>query len=169
MSHSCSSFLRATDWERLRHGKPRRLSDVKVVSSTAYCLAVVWVRRASKVVRLLQQEVDAQRPRTGRALRRRTYLRQPTRARNAVAAALAVWAADTNLPQLGPVLMSLALRMVIFGLVYASAWIALPGGISAFRNIVEGISELRRLRSPEGRGRDSDRCPIHDLTSGTLQ
>lgn len=67
----------------------------------------------------------------------------------AVAAALAVWAADPHLPHLRPDLVSLALRMVLFGLVYATAWIALPGGVGAFRSIVGGISEFWTGRSRE--------------------
>ncbi len=68
----------------------------------------------------------------------------------AVAAAVAIWAADPRLPFFQLDLVSLALRLVLFGLVYVTAWIALPGGVAAFRGIVRGMSELRRGRQREG-------------------
>jgi PST family polysaccharide transporter len=68
----------------------------------------------------------------------------------AVTAAFVMWAADPHLPHLRPDLLSLVLRMVLFGLVYATVWIALPGGVSAFRNIAGGIAELRNWRLRKG-------------------
>lgn len=67
----------------------------------------------------------------------------------AMLAALAIWAADPYLPRMHPDLVALGLRGILFGLVYAAAWIALPGGVSAWRNIVAGMSELRIGRSRE--------------------
>lgn len=67
----------------------------------------------------------------------------------AVAAALAVWAVGPHLPHLQPDLVALTLRMVLFGLIYATTWIALPGGVGASRNIVGGISEFWTERSRE--------------------
>ncbi|HEY7568919.1 MAG TPA: oligosaccharide flippase family protein [Gemmatimonadaceae bacterium] len=67
----------------------------------------------------------------------------------AVMAALALWAADPHLPRMRPDLVALGLRGLLFGLVYATAWIALPGGVRAWRNIVAGMSELRIGRSRE--------------------
>ena len=64
----------------------------------------------------------------------------------AVAGALAIWAADPHVPHLRPDLLSLALRMLLFGLVYASAWIALPGGIGALRGIDPQADQERNER-----------------------
>ena len=65
----------------------------------------------------------------------------------ALAAGLALWTADPFLPHAGPAVIALALRLVLFGLIYATAWIALPGGVRAWRDIVSGTSELRTWRS----------------------
>jgi hypothetical protein len=64
--------------------------------------------------------------------------------------AAVVVAAGPHLPDPRPALFSLALRLVVFGVVYAVTWVTLPGGVDALRNIVAGMSELRSVRSRDG-------------------
>lgn len=64
----------------------------------------------------------------------------------ALAGGVALWMAIPQLPVLRPEIVSLAARMLTFGLAYAAAWIALPGGVEALRHMVSGMSELRAGR-----------------------
>jgi PST family polysaccharide transporter len=65
----------------------------------------------------------------------------------ALAAALALWAAAPYVPHIGPEAVALAVRLTLFGVLYALVWIALPGGFSAWRDILAGVSELRGWRA----------------------
>ena len=76
-----------------------------------------------------------------------TIFLRPTTA--AVTAAFAVWGLSARLPDLRPDILALAVRFALFGLVYLTTWIALPGGVAAWRNLVSGFSELRSRRVRE--------------------